>query len=119
MVSPQIRFCILLFFFSSFVSDPVAGSSKRPLTDEEIRERKSRCYEDVQNGLWGWKCKSSVAERENCALKCLDYDCYELIYGDDPIEEGEVDYKRGHEFKYCMVRLSAGDSIEKIKRNLQ
>ncbi|KAH9320672.1 hypothetical protein KI387_015311, partial [Taxus chinensis] len=92
-------FVIVLFWCSSEV---LAGNSPRPISDEEIRQKKTACYEDIQSGLWGWHCKSSSTAKENCALQCLSSVCYEHIYGDDPLEEGELDYKRGKEFKYCM-----------------
>ncbi|XP_038996019.1 uncharacterized protein LOC120120456, partial [Hibiscus syriacus] len=57
---------------------------------------------DIDSGLWGGHCKSSSIAKENCALKCLSPTCYELIYESDPLEEGEKDYIRGKEFKYCM-----------------
>ncbi|PPR92805.1 hypothetical protein GOBAR_AA27865 [Gossypium barbadense] len=70
--------------------------------DSEIKKKKSECYADIDSGLWGGHCKSSSIAKENCALKCLSPACYELIYESDPLEEGEKDYIRSQEFKYCM-----------------
>ncbi|KAK8971571.1 hypothetical protein KSP40_PGU011266 [Platanthera guangdongensis] len=56
----------------------------------------------MESGLWGWKCKSSIIEKENCALRCLSPACYQLIYESDPLEEGERDFNRSHEYKYCL-----------------
>ncbi|XP_066388472.1 uncharacterized protein [Miscanthus floridulus] len=75
---------------------------RRPISDNEIRQKKDACYTDVENGLWGWVCRSSPTEKENCVLRCLSPECYDLIYGGDPLEEGELDYVRGQEYKYCM-----------------
>ncbi|RXH93180.1 hypothetical protein DVH24_013756 [Malus domestica] len=75
------------------------------LLDIETRQKKSQCYADIQSGLWGWQCKSSLIAKENCALRCLSPTCYELIYESDPLEEGEKDMLRGQEFKYCMHNL--------------
>ncbi|KAK8948084.1 hypothetical protein KSP40_PGU017604 [Platanthera guangdongensis] len=58
----------------------------------------------MESGLWGWKCKSSIIEKENCALRCLSPACYQLIYESDPLEEGERDFNRSHEYKYCLHR---------------
>ncbi|CAD6273092.1 unnamed protein product [Miscanthus lutarioriparius] len=55
-----------------------------------------------RSGLWGWVCRSSPTEKDNCVLRCLSLECYDLIYGGDPLEEGELDYVRGQEYKYCM-----------------
>ncbi|XP_066367386.1 uncharacterized protein [Miscanthus floridulus] len=83
---------------------------RRPISDNEIRQKKEACYTDVENGLWGWVCRSSPTEKENCVLRCLSPECYDLIYGGDPLEEGELDYVRGQEYKYCMHKLGAGAS---------
>lgn len=40
------------------------------------------------SGLWGWACKSSATEKENCVLRCLSPECYDLIYGGDPVSGG-------------------------------
>nr|CAD1832575.1 unnamed protein product [Ananas comosus var. bracteatus] len=93
----------------------LSKSSPRPITDDEIREKKNACYADIESGLWGWKCRASVIAKENCALLCLSPRCYELIYEDDPLEEGEKDFVRGQEYKYCMHKLSMGDSLDGVK----
>ena len=41
-----------------------------------------------RSGLWGWVCRSSPTEKENCVLRCLSPECYELIYGGDPVSGG-------------------------------
>ncbi|KAG6393285.1 hypothetical protein SASPL_147522 [Salvia splendens] len=56
------------------------------------------------SGLWGELCSSSTIAKENCALRCLSPICYELIYESDPLEEGEKDFTRSSEYKYCMHR---------------
>ncbi|XXG66732.1 hypothetical protein AAC387_Pa06g0251 [Persea americana] len=96
---------------------PLSTSAKspRPISDNEIRDKKNTCYSDIESGLWGWQCKSSIIAKENCALRCLSPTCYELIYESDPLEEGEKDYIRGQEYKYCMHKLSLGESLEGIK----
>ncbi|KAK2998836.1 hypothetical protein RJ639_023538 [Escallonia herrerae] len=92
--------CAVMLF-----SNEVLAKSRRPISDNEIRERKNQCYADIESGLWGKQCKSSMIAKENCALKCLSPACYELVYESDPLEEGEKDYSRSSEYKYCMHRL--------------
>ncbi|XP_068635415.1 uncharacterized protein [Aristolochia californica] len=114
--TPQFPFFLLItFLLVTFFAVTALGKSSRPISDEEIKEKKGSCYADIESGLWGWKCKSSVIEKENCALQCLSPVCYELIYGSDPLEEGEKDYIRGQEYKYCMHKLSLGESLEGVK----
>ncbi|PON56687.1 hypothetical protein PanWU01x14_179050 [Parasponia andersonii] len=95
------------------------AKSRRPITDIETRQKKHQCYADIDSGLWGWHCKSSTIARENCALKCLSPTCYEIIYESDPLEEGEKDLVRGQDYKYCMHKLSLGESLEGIKNSFE
>uniref|UniRef100_A0A1D1ZFI5 Protein OS-9 n=1 Tax=Anthurium amnicola TaxID=1678845 RepID=A0A1D1ZFI5_9ARAE len=111
-VSPAALLVLVVLF-----STPAAASvkSSRPITDVEIREKKGACYADVENGLWGWQCRSSMVAKENCALRCLSPACYELVYESDPLEEGEIDHMRSQEYKYCMHKLSLGESLDGVK----
>ncbi|KAL2478591.1 hypothetical protein Fot_47605 [Forsythia ovata] len=99
-------------------SNQVIAKSRVPISDSEIRQKKNECYADIESGLWGQQCKSSVIAKENCALQCLSPVCYELIYESDPLEEGEKDYVRSSEYKYCMHRVSLGESLDGIKGSL-
>ncbi|XP_062213515.1 uncharacterized protein LOC133914428 [Phragmites australis] len=107
--------CLLLLTLAFLLPSAAAKSSRRPITDTEIRQKKEACYTDVENGLWGWACRSSPTEKENCVLRCLSPECYDLIYGGDPLEEGELDYVRGQEYKYCMHKSSLGESLDGVK----
>ncbi|KAJ7950651.1 Protein OS-9 like [Quillaja saponaria] len=108
-------FTILLILSLLLSSPPVLAKSRRPISDAETRQKKNDCYADIESGLWGLQCKSSMIAKENCALRCLSPECYEIIYGSDPLEEGEKDLFRGQEFKYCMHKISLGESLEGIK----
>ncbi|GMJ11301.1 hypothetical protein like AT5G17610 [Hibiscus trionum] len=105
---------LLLLASSNFILS-VFAKSRSPITDSEIKQKKTECYADIDSGLWGGQCKSSSIAKENCALKCLSPACYELIYESDPLEEGEKDFIRSQEFKYCMHKLSLGESLEGVR----
>ncbi|KAL6569703.1 hypothetical protein OROMI_014217 [Orobanche minor] len=96
-------------------SDQVQTKSRVPISDAETRQKKNDCYKDIESGLWGQQCKSSAIAMENCALRCLSPICYELIYEGDPLEEGEKDFSRSSEYKYCMHRVSLGESLDGIR----
>ncbi|XP_047954137.1 uncharacterized protein LOC125200542 [Salvia hispanica] len=96
-------------------SDLVLAKSRTPISDAETRQKKNDCYADIESGLWGEQCKSSTIAKENCALRCLSPICYELIYESDPLEEGEKDFTRSSEYKYCMHRASLGESLDGIR----
>lgn len=108
----SLLFVICIIFVCS---NHVLAKSRRPISETEIREKKNRCFEDIENGLWGQQCKSPMIAKENCMLQCVSPPCYELIYEGDPLEEGEKDYSRSQEYKYCMHRLSLGESIDGIR----
>ncbi|KAJ4721436.1 Protein OS-9 like [Melia azedarach] len=114
-LSRNSLFFIYLLLASTLMLSPVLAKSRRPITDSETRQKKLDCYADVESGLWGRQCKSSMIAKENCALRCLSPTCYELIYESDPLEEGEKDFVRSQEFKYCMHKLSLGESLEGIR----
>ncbi|KAH0980854.1 hypothetical protein GBA52_008031 [Prunus armeniaca] len=100
--SSSLGIPVLLFLLLLLLSPTVLAKSRRPISDFETRQKKNQCYADIESGLWGWQCKSSLIAKENCALRCLSSTCYELVYESDPLEEGEKDLVRGQEFKYCM-----------------
>ncbi|CAB4299550.1 unnamed protein product [Prunus armeniaca] len=100
--SSSLGIPVLLFLLLLLLSPTVLAKSRRSISDFETRQKKNQCYADIESGLWGWQCKSSLIAKENCALRCLSSTCYELVYESDPLEEGEKDLVRGQEFKYCM-----------------
>lgn len=112
-----LSYVLVVFTLIYLIQTPtrVLAKSGRPIGDAEIRKKKNECYFDIESGMWGSQCKSSVIAKENCALKCLSPECYELIYESDPLEEGEKDFVRSQEYKYCMHRLSMGESLEGIR----
>lgn len=81
-----------------------------------MRQRMYNCYQDIDNGLWGEACKASVIVKENCALQCISAPCYESIYGADPLEEGELDLRRGREFRYCVHRAERAEKKAKAQQ---
>ncbi|GAB2289823.1 hypothetical protein Dimus_024128 [Dionaea muscipula] len=95
--------CLFSFLLFTAPITVVSAKSRRAITDAEIVTNKNACYADIESGLWGWECKSSNVAKENCALRCLSPQCYELIYESDPLEEGEKDFARGQEYKFCMI----------------
>ncbi|KAK6119286.1 hypothetical protein DH2020_002597 [Rehmannia glutinosa] len=108
-------FLVIILAVFLLCSDEVLAKSRVPISDAEIRQRKNDCYADIESGLWGQECKSSTIAKENCALRCLSPVCYELIYESDPLEEGEKDFSRSSEYKYCMHRDSLGQSLDGIR----
>nr|GLL25091.1 uncharacterized protein LOC109163941 isoform X3 [Ipomoea trifida] len=74
----------MIFAIFMVTINGVLSKSRRPISEMEIWEKKNKCYADIESGLWGEKCKTSMVAKENCALQCLSPVCYELIYESDP-----------------------------------
>eukprot|EP00250_Pteridium_aquilinum_P003943 c14205_g1_i1 orf=227-580(-) len=106
----ELGFFIFFLMFAHAVI-AVHNAKRFPITEPEVRKKKALCAENIDNGLWGMHCKSSAIVKQNCVLRCISAACYDRIYGEDPLEEGEIDFKRGREFQYCVRRESVGDSI--------
>jgi len=85
---------ILLILSLCLVQPDVAlGSSarkrKKRLAEKRYRKLKQDC-ETLEE-----KCGLLLpGENMNCVFKCISPTCYEAIYTDEPLEDGEVDLKR-------------------------
>jgi len=46
---------------------------------------------------------SAVANEEwdNCVLQCISQKCYQEVFAEDPLEDGEIDTKRSQTFYSC------------------
>jgi len=45
--------CLLVLTLALLFTSAAAKSSRRPISDNEIRQKKEARYTDVENGLWG------------------------------------------------------------------
>ncbi|XP_065852259.1 uncharacterized protein [Euphorbia lathyris] len=106
---------LISILFLLCITPPALSKSRRPISDSDIRQKKNECYADIESGLWGQQCKTSMTAKENCALRCLSPTCYGLIYESDPLEEGEKDHVRSQEYKYCLYKDSLGEPLEGIR----
>ncbi|KAK6919841.1 Protein of unknown function DUF4787 [Dillenia turbinata] len=102
-----------LVIIASALAAPLsaAKSRRRPISIRMQRSKRRK----TSATLTSRDCKSSMTTKENCALRCLSPSCYELVYESDPLEEGEKDLIRRQEYKYCMHRLSLGESLQGVK----
>mmetsp|Transcript_25259 Transcript_25259/g.30393 ORF Transcript_25259/g.30393 Transcript_25259/m.30393 type:complete len:104 (+) Transcript_25259:2-313(+) len=46
----------------------------------------------------------SPERRMNCVNECVSAECYSQIFGDEPLEDGEVDTIRSRQFTTCVRR---------------
>ena len=80
------------------------------LLDARERDARHTCENmlaDVSSAAMEWRhCSTSFILMENCLLRCMSAQCYDEVYGNDALEEGEVDVVRSRKFRSCMrVRI--------------
>lgn len=72
--------------------------AKRPAQarkDKAWQERKTKCEND--------DCAHLIPEEAfNCVNNCTSSSCYNQIYAEMPLEDGEVDFERGRAFTACL-----------------
>eukprot|EP00899_Mesostigma_viride_P028254 jgi/Mesvir1/8613/Mv04945-RA.1 len=76
-------------------------SSRIGHQDKDLRSKRVECDQLLNREDADPECTKSVTARDNCMLKCTSEKCYNAIYGDDPLEEGEIDTVRGGRFRTC------------------
>lgn len=73
-----------------------------------------------------WKGRKSVCEKEecgklvpeeayNCVNKCISPDCFDEVYADNLLEDGEIDSARSRTFTSC-VRGETAEAEKQRKR---
>ena len=62
----------------------------------------------------------SAIEMDNCVLRCVSSRCYEAVYGEDSLEEGEIDVRRGRMFQSCArTEMKDAKHSERIREERQ
>uniref|UniRef100_A0A7S0RAH5 Uncharacterized protein n=1 Tax=Pyramimonas obovata TaxID=1411642 RepID=A0A7S0RAH5_9CHLO len=74
--------------------------NKATSQDREYWAKRTECEPIVQRDA---TCGTAI-QKENCILKCVSDACYADVYGDDPLEDGEVDNVRGKSFRSCVKK---------------
>ncbi|GFO19901.1 structural maintenance of chromosomes protein [Plakobranchus ocellatus] len=71
--------------------------------DKRYKSARQRCEvgDSRCQGLW-------TVEHTRCIRKCMSEFCYNELYGDDPLEEGEIDV-RLNSFKGCLSQVKMED----------
>lgn len=98
--------CVLL-------SSVVAGPQAKKLTannkvDRVWKSKKSSCEKD--------ECSKLVPEEAyNCVNKCISQDCFDEVYADNLLEDGEIDSARSRTFTSC-VRAETIEAEKQRKR---
>ena len=86
--------------------------------DREIAAKRAECLENVRATWDGCESADDPSVLENCVLRCSSAACYAKVYGDDALEDGEVDTQRGRTFRSCSrteLRESKQRDMEQVR----
>mmetsp|Transcript_22891 Transcript_22891/g.31861 ORF Transcript_22891/g.31861 Transcript_22891/m.31861 type:complete len:121 (+) Transcript_22891:122-484(+) len=95
-------FCWLLLNFT-------LGSDARKNTSFDILEQMSQlqrkeCELSITKKGIDDSCNEFPVALENCIMRCVSPECYDVVYSADPLEEGEVDTMRRKQYNKCWKR---------------
>ena len=83
-------------------------TAKNQNRDRAFRARRRECETQTCAGM-------QPGTTMNCVNACISQSCFDEIYGEEPLEDGEVDSKRSRLFQSC-ARKSLVAEREKRRR---
>uniref|UniRef100_A0A7S3P5K9 Uncharacterized protein n=1 Tax=Amphora coffeiformis TaxID=265554 RepID=A0A7S3P5K9_9STRA len=100
VVAVKILLVLLILFLL-----PKLVEAKRRRKDQPrrtaIEARKLRLHCETQ------VCGACIMEENlNCVSMCLSPACFETVYGNEPLEDGELDFERTKQFDDCFMEES-------------
>lgn len=78
--------------------------------DRELGAKREQCVTTVRESWGGCDDPDDPMVFENCVMRCSSASCYDKVYAEDPLEEGEVDTDRGREYRKC-----ARDELRRLR----
>lgn len=97
----------LILIFTSFLTLS-SGSQTLAQFEREAKTKKITCERTTCHQL-------PADENMNCVNECTSAKCFNQVYGDEPLEDGEIDVKRAREFSLC-VRQETLDKKRELLR---
>ena len=92
--------CIRTLVVTLLLFSSVVESSKRSKQQDKLWKTKKRTCEQED-------CVHLLPEEGmNCVNNCTSPACWTEIYGNEPLEDGEIDNKRNREFMACVRKES-------------
>ena len=83
-------------------------TAKNQNRDRAFRARRRECETQKCSGM-------QPGTNMNCVNQCISQSCFDEIYAEEPLEDGEVDSKRSRLFQSC-ARKSLVAEREKRRR---
>ncbi len=101
---------LLFFTFTLLLSEIVLGKGNNNVQarDRVWKAKKTLCEEEDCAHL-------RPEENYNCVNKCVSPACYEKIYANKPLEDGEIDHDRCRYYLACV----RSEAIEQTKVSSQ
>ena len=90
---------VILFLLPKLVK----ARTKLNYRNKKQRRRAEIALDDTRKVCEYHTCIQFLAEEAmNCVQLCISPACYQDIYGDDPLENGEIDIDRAKTFEVCV-----------------
>jgi hypothetical protein len=93
----HLRFSVFVLFLwlGTLFSSVSAKKGTQSKYDRNWKNNKTNCEKTT--------CKKIVLEESyNCVNRCTSQMCFDEIYADNPLEDGELDYIRNRAFVACL-----------------
>jgi hypothetical protein len=79
-----------------------SAAAKNQNRDRAFRARKRECETQACAGL-------PPGTGANCVHACISQTCFDEVYAEEPLEDGEVDSKRARAFQSCARKALAAE----------
>jgi len=60
-----------------------------------------------------------IDEAQNCINACISASCFKEVYGEMPLEDGEIDNARSRQFTNCLRKESRDEKLAALKEKNQ
>lgn len=104
----RVVFVFLLILRGEYVS----AKSRRQKFDRMWKTKKRECERTT--------CAALIPdESANCVNKCTSEECFEEVYAENPLEDGEIDQERARQFTNCMRKELRNRRRHDPRRSMQ
>jgi hypothetical protein len=81
------------------------------------RQRHERQYNIMKIACERGPCAEYLPEENmNCVHECIDHGCYMEVYGENPLEDGEIDLVRARSFLTCLKPVFKRERANKSRQ---
>ena len=99
VIAVKVLFVLIILFLLPKLVEAKRKKTPPKRTVIEARKLRNLCENEVCGAYL-------VEENLNCVSICLSPACYEKVYGENPLEDGELDFERAKRFDECFLEES-------------